>query len=144
MDNAPRILCGLAIALGIAGCAEMHIKLPSDEATSATRAVGASQAASTISKCHNVQTEIDSDVDTVYARVMSRLHFRTLEERRRFAEIHSSGFFDEGFRHVAQPGAYYRMADLVGWYEASGAREAVWMEVELARSGSHHTKFQGR
>jgi hypothetical protein len=27
---------------------------------------------------------------------------------------------------------------------ASGAREAVWMDVDLARSGSHHTNFRGR
>jgi hypothetical protein len=85
-----------------------------------------------------------TDVDTAYARVMQRLRFRTLEERKRFAEHYSTGLIDEGFRHTAQPGAYYRMADLVGWQDAGQAREAAWLEVELSRDGPTRTRFSGR
>jgi len=86
---------------------------------------------------------VPTDVDTAYARVMGRLRFRTLDERKRFAEQYSSGLMDEGFRHTAQPGAYYRLADLVGWNGPGGAREAAWLEVELSREGAARTRFVG-
>ena len=50
----------------------------------------------------------------------------------------------ERFRHTAQPGAYYRMADLVGWNAPTGAREAAWLEVELARDAPRRTLFNGK
>lgn len=94
--------------------------------------------------CSEIMQIVPTDVDTAYARVMQRLRFRTLDERRRFAEHHSAGLIDEGFRHTAQPGAYYRLADLVGWQDAGQAREAAWLEVELSRDGSTRTRFVGR
>jgi len=42
---------------------------------------------------------------------MSRLRFRTLDERKHVAERLSMSFIDEGFRHTAAPGACYRIAD---------------------------------
>lgn len=94
--------------------------------------------------CSEITQIVPTDVDTAYARVMQRLRFRTLDERRQFAEHHSSGLIDEGFRHTAQPGAYYRMADLVGWQDAGQAREVAWLEVELSRDGPARTKFMGK
>lgn len=94
--------------------------------------------------CSEITQIVPTDVDTAYARVMQRLRFRTLDERRRFAEHHSSGLIDEGFRHTAQLGAYYRLADLVGWQDAGHARKAAWLEVELSRDGPAQTRFVGR
>lgn len=94
--------------------------------------------------CSEVAQVVAADVDTAYARVMQRLRFRTVDERKRFAEHHSSGLIDEGFQHTAQPGAYYRLADLVGWQNAGQAREAAWLEVELSRDGPTRTRFVGR
>jgi hypothetical protein len=53
--------------------------------------------------CSEITQMVLTDVDTAYARVMQRLRFRTLEERKRFAEHYSTGLIDEGFRHTAQP-----------------------------------------
>jgi hypothetical protein len=94
--------------------------------------------------CQDISLLAPIDVDTAYARVMSRLRFRTLAERKHVAEKLSMGLIDEGFRHTAQPRAYYRMADLVGWNEPSGAREAAWLEVELTRDAPMRTIFKGR
>jgi len=94
--------------------------------------------------CKGISVVAPIDVDTAYARVMSRLRFRTLAERKHVAEKLSMGLIDEGFRHTAQPGAYYRMADLVGWNDPSGAREAAWLEVELSRDAPTRTIFNGK
>ena len=94
--------------------------------------------------CSEITQIVPTDVDTAYARVMQRLRFRTLDERKQFAQLHSSGLIDEGFRHTAQPGAYYRLADLVGWQEAGQARQAAWLEVELSRDGPARTLYVGR
>lgn len=94
--------------------------------------------------CSEITQIVPTNVDTAYARVMQRLRFRTLDERRQFAEHHSSGLIDEGFRHTARPGAYYRLADLVGWQGAGQTREAAWLEVELSADGPARTRFVGR
>jgi len=94
--------------------------------------------------CQGTSLVAPIDVDTAYARVMSRLRFRTLDERKHVAEKLSLGLIDEGFRHTAQPGAYYRMADLIGWNAPSGAREAAWLEVELTRDAPTRTFFKGK
>jgi len=108
-----------------------------DATTRNSRAGGGGEA------CSQLGLVAPTDVDTAYARVMARLRFRTLDERKRFADQYSSGLMDEGFRHTAQPGSYYRLADLVGWQEPGGAREAAWLELELSRDGAARTRFVG-
>jgi len=120
---------------------------PKDERQSAARADGTPRVQRTeqdADSCGRINSVVQTDVDTAYARVMSRLRFRTLDERTRFAEQYSSGMLDEGFRHTAQPGAYYRLADLVGWSGTNGAREAAWLDVELSRDGATRTRFVGK
>lgn len=78
------------------------------------------------------------DVDTAYARVMSRLRFRTLAERQ-FQQETRGVWIDENFRHVAQPGAYYRMTDYGQISEPGAARETEWLNMELARDGAART-----
>lgn len=142
---------GVLAALGLYACATDPFE-PVAQALlgpkEARNSSGAEQARGrtlrTEETCSEITQIVPTDVDTAYARVMQRLRFRTLDERRRFAEHHSTGLIDEGFRHTAQPGSYYRLADLVGWQEAGGAREAAWLEVELSRDGPARTGFVGR
>ena len=101
------------------------------------------QASASAESCNQISLVVPTDVDTAYARVMTRLRFRTMDERKRFAEQYSSGLIDEGFRHTAQPGSYYRLADLVGWQEPGGTRDAAWLEIELSRDGPARTRFIG-
>jgi hypothetical protein len=117
-----------------------NARTPTVEAAAITRA---SQTRPTDESCSQIGLVAPTDVDTAYARVMARLRFRTLDERKRFADQYSSGLMDEGFRHTAQPGSYYRLADLVGWQGSGGAREAAWLEIELSREGASRTRFVG-
>jgi hypothetical protein len=100
--------------------------------------------------CSRVESIVPTDVDTAYARVMGRLRFRTLDERKRFAEQYSSGLMDEGFRHTAQSGAYYRLADLVGWNgpgalaRLPGSRSNRAEKALFAPGSSERTAFRGQ
>lgn len=154
--SLPRHVVGSALgvlaALGLCACATDPFE-PLAQALlgpkEARNSNGAEQARGRTSKpaeetCSEITQIVPTDVDTAYARVMQRLRFRTVDERRRFAEHHSTGLIDEGFRHTAQPGAYYRLADLVGWQDAGPAREAAWLEVELSRDGPARARFVGR
>jgi hypothetical protein len=155
MRFSPRHVVGSALgvlaAMGLCACATDPFEplaqalLEPKEARSSN---GAEQARGRTERdketCSEITQIVPTDVDTAYARVMQRLRFRTLDERKRFAERQSAGLIDEGFRHTAQPGAYYRLADLVGWQNVGQAREAAWLEVELSRDGSTRTRFVGR
>ena len=147
--HVARTALGMLATLGLGACATdpfgplAQALLKPREATISS---GAQEVSSeqTEESCSEITQMVLTDVDTAYARVMQRLRFRTLDERKRFAEHYSTGLIDEGFRHTAQPGAYYRMADLVGWQDAGQAREAAWLEVELSRDGPTRTRFVGR
>ncbi len=142
---------GVLTTLGLCACATdpfeplaQALLGPKETRISNSAGEGRTRTERTEENCSEVAQWIPTDVDTAYARVMRQLRFRTLDERRRFAEHHSTGLIDEGFRHTAQPGAYYRLADLVGWQDAGQAREAAWLEVELSRDGPTRTRFVGR
>ena len=147
--HVARTALGMLATLGLGACATdpfgplAQALLKPREATISS---GAQEVSSeqTEESCSEITQMVLTDVDTAYARVMQRLRFRTLDERKRFADHYSTGLIDEGFRHTAQPGAYYRMADLVGWQDAGQAREAAWLEVELSRDGTTRTRFVGR
>lgn len=142
---------GLLAALGLCACATdpfeplaQALLGPKEARTSNSAEPARSRTARAEETCSEITQIVPTDVDTAYARVMQRLRFRTVDERRRFAEQRSSGLIDEGFRHTAQPGSYYRLADLVGWQDAGQAREAAWLEVELSRDGPARTRFVGK
>jgi hypothetical protein len=146
------IAAGLACAVGLSSCATDPFEPlaeallgPKEERRAKAEAerTGAQQGTH-VEDCQGISLVAPIDVDTAYARVMSRLRFRTLDERKHVAAKLSMGLIDEGFRHTAQPGAYYRMADLVGWNTSSGAREAAWLEVELTRDAPRRTLFNGK
>lgn len=140
------------LVMGVSSCATDPLKVVADELLGhrpAAKPVSTAPMNTSISgtagdACNQIKLVVPTDVDTAYARVMSRLRFRTLDERKRFAEAYSMGLMDEGFRHTAQAGSYYRMADLVGWQEPGRSREAAWLEVELIRDGPSRTSFTGK
>lgn len=90
-------------------------------------------------ECRALAWVAATEVDTVYARAKSKLRFRTTEERWRFAEHHSFGWVDEGFRHTAQSGAYYGIADRI-----LVAGDSVWLAMELVRDGPRRTLVSGK
>ena len=149
--HVARTALGMLAMVGLCACAsdpfgplaQALLKPREARISSSTQeAIGRSE--QTEESCSEITQTVLTDVDTAYARVMQRLRFRTLDERNRFAEHYSTGLIDEGFRHTAQPGAYYRLADLVGWQDTGQAREAAWLEVELSRDGPTRTRFVGR
>ncbi|CAG0946134.1 hypothetical protein GPROT2_03584 [Gammaproteobacteria bacterium] len=151
IHRAFRLTLAALVVMGVSSCATDPLKAFTDELLGyrpAPKSVSDVQTNSTRSGtqshgCSEIKVVVPTDVDTAYARVMSRLRFRTLDERKRFADAHSIGLMDEGFRHTAQPGSYYRMADLVGWQEPGRSREVAWLEVELIRNGPSRTNFTG-
>lgn len=149
--HVARTALGMLATLGLGACATdpfgplaQSLLKPKEARISRGTLKTSGHSGQTEESCSEITQMVLTDVDTAYARVMQRLRFRTLEERKRFAEHYSTGLIDEGFRHTAQPGAYYRMADLVGWQDAGQAREAAWLEVELSRDGTTRTRFVGR
>jgi hypothetical protein len=152
-SQVSRLVLILSISTSVCSCASDPFQPladallgPKDGRTNNSETAGTAripQPMSSGESCNRTSAIVSTDVDTAYARVMSRLRFRTLDERKRFAEKNSIGLIDEGFRHTAQPGSYYRLADLVRWNEPGGRREAAWLEVELSRDGANRTRFQG-
>lgn len=92
--------------------------------------------------CKHTSFDVPLDVDTAYARAMSKLGFRTLEERRQEQRRSTLNMIDQGFKHVARPGAFYSMADRVRFQSDQGGATAEWMEMELAREGASTTKVK--
>lgn len=90
--------------------------------------------------CKSEEFMAPVDVDTAYARVMSRLQFRTMGERQFRQQQNSLNVIDENFRHVAQAGAFYRMTDHGTISEPGAPRERAWLNMELAREGANRTK----
>ena len=88
--------------------------------------------------CKSAEFVAPVDVDTAYARVMSRLRFRTLAER----GGSYSRVSDSGFRYTAQPGAYYKMADYVRFTDPVGAPAATWMTMEIVKDGPSRSKIK--
>lgn len=143
------LIAAAASASALAGCAGDPLSAlgipPLQRPPAATVASGsASQPPRPAARdeCFTEEFVAPVDVDTAYARVRSQMRFRTVEERRQFAERHSSGFIDDGFRHVAQSGAFYEMHDLIGWNDANGKRQAAWMTMRLAKDGPARTNVR--
>lgn len=151
IHRAFRLAFAALLVVGVSSCATDPLKAFTDVLLGyrpASKPVSIVQTSSSRSGtashgCSEIKLVVPTDVDTAYARVMSSLRFRTLEERKRFAQAHSMELMDEGFRHTAQPGSYYRMADLVGWQDPGRSREVAWLEVELIRNGPSRTDFMG-
>lgn len=104
------------------------------------RALLANRPAQAPDVCKSEEFVAPVDVDTAYARVMSRLQFRTLAERQFRQQQNMLNGIDENFRHVAQAGAYYRMTDHGTISEPGAPRERAWLNMELAREGAARTK----
>lgn len=88
--------------------------------------------------CDKMEFATPMDVDSAYARAMRNFGFRTMEERKRFAEQNSIGMIDQNFRHTAQPGAMYRMTDynnVVG----SDKKFRAWTSMEIWRESSQQS-----
>jgi len=111
---------------------------PSSSEKSAATVVSTDKKATEI--CKNVGFTSGLDVDTAYARAIIAFHFRTWAQRKRYAELNSDGFIDDGFRHDAQPGAFYSMSDRVEWNDVQGARKVVWIIMQLAKEGPTKTR----
>ena len=71
---------------------------------------------------------------------MSNLGFRTVEERKHVASVQSMDLIDDGFKHAAQPGAYYRMSD---WTRVPGYSGRTWTNMELVKTGPARTAVRG-
>lgn len=140
-----------AAVAALAGCATDPLTAigipplrPGPATVATTPGAGSVGAAAPAQKdvCRSQEFAAPVDVDTAYARAMSRFRFRTAEERKHVAERSSRGFIDEGFRHVAQPGAYYRMVDYGVVSEPGQMRQTAWLNMELTRDGPTRTRVK--
>ena len=95
-------------------------------------------APSTQDVCKDVNFVSSLDVDTAYGRVMRTFRFKTWEDEKKL-QASGTHWTSDGFRHNARPGAFYEMADLVGFNDGQGSRRVVWMEIQLSREGSAQT-----
>jgi hypothetical protein len=113
---------------------------PPSSGKSATTLLNADKKA--IETCKKVAFTSGLDVDTAYARAISAFQFRTWAQRKRYAELNSGGFIDDGFRHDAQPGVLYSMSDRAEWNDTQGVRKVVWIIMQLAKEGSTKTRVE--
>jgi hypothetical protein len=90
--------------------------------------------------CPQVAMSVPVDVDTVYARIQSAFHYKSWEERKHI-EDNGGMWVDNGFKHEAQPGAYYKMADWVG-ITYSGKEKGIWLDTQLAKDGPSKTRLK--
>jgi hypothetical protein len=88
--------------------------------------------------CDKLEFVTAMDVDSAYASAMRNFGFRTLEERKRYAERNSMGMVDDNFRHTAQPGALYRMTDY-NTVALDGRKVSAWTSMELWRESAQQT-----
>ena len=142
----------LAAAVAVSGCATFDpltaIGIPPLKpvaqagAGSAAPAAGPVVAAERPAICRTNEFAAPIDVDTAYARVMSRVRFRTADERKIQVARNRLDVIDPAFRHIAQPASYYRMADVVATALPSHPRSSAWLEMELIRDGAARTRVK--
>lgn len=128
------------IPLSLVGCSTADlgplVKLTA-QPDGVQRSVPPSQQAAAKEFCRKVQFKAPLDVDTAYMRAMQTMGFRTTEERKRAARD-SLGMIDDGFKHTAQPGSFYRMGDYATVKTSSGPKK-LWATIELWKDGTQRT-----
>lgn len=142
-------LAAAALAASAAGCATDPLAAigipplrPRAPLAASPPAAGAPAGALPASDvCRQTQLEAPVDIDTVYARAMSRFGFRTVEERKHAAATHGT-VIDADFRHVAQPGVYYRLADRATLSAPGEPPRAAFTTLELMREAPARTRVR--
>lgn len=85
--------------------------------------------------CTNTRALSSVDIDTLYARAMSRFTFKTGAQR---ADMKTRGYMTpDNYRHTAQPGTYYSMADTVQIMDLPGVTTVGWLDLTLAKEGKN-------
>jgi hypothetical protein len=92
--------------------------------------------------CQKFEFSAALDVDTAYARAMRAFGFRTVEERKQAAKMQSYGYIDQGFKHAAQPGAFYRMSDYAQ-VQLPERRQSSWMNMEIWKDSGNRSGVKG-
>lgn len=83
---------------------------------------------------------LKTDVDTVYARVMKRWNFLTIEQTDLLMKQRGVMFLVEtNYRHRATPGATYQMAQSVS--SVPGSTRDLWLDMTLAKDGPNATEL---
>jgi hypothetical protein len=73
------------------------------------------------------------DIDTLYARAMSRFSFTTNEQQAQKRQQQITHMTSDNFKHTTQAGTYYALADSVSLRDNPSL--AVWLELTMAREG---------
>jgi hypothetical protein len=112
-----------------------HVK--ADPKTGATQSISSSAVSQSAPKeiCTKTSTVSSVDIDTLYARAMSRFTFKTVEQR---AHMKTQGYMtDDNYRHTAQTGTYYSLAESVQIKDLPGTTTAGWLELTFAKEGKN-------
>jgi hypothetical protein len=137
-----RLSSVLSISIAFGGCAQLdEMNSRALERREAARKTQESSSPSgKVEMCQKFDFIAPKDVDTAYAIAMRNFGFRTVEERKQAARANSYGYIDDGFKHAATPGAYYRMSD---WTRVVGYGGSTWTNMELAKIGAAQTAVKG-
>ncbi len=112
-----------------------HVK--ADPKTGAAQTGSSSVANPSASKevCTKTSVVSSVDIDTLYARAMSRFTFKTVEQR---AHMKTQGYMtDDNYMHTAQTGTYYSLAEGVQIKDLPGITTSGWLELTFAKEGKN-------
>jgi hypothetical protein len=86
--------------------------------------------------CHDYAKRTGRDIDSTYARVLSRYSFARPAEARRQSGTGEWGLHIAGYLHEAVPGALYRLEQVVHSPDVAGGKRQYKLILNLARDGS--------
>jgi hypothetical protein len=129
------------VAATLSGCAEDPFRPLAD-------AVLGKREAPSLSKTGAAAEKTFAKIWTSSLRSMSirlmptscAFHFHTWEDEKHRQENSSLHMTDPAFKHTARPGAFYEMADLVGFNDTHGVHRVVWINMQLSKEGPTHTR----
>jgi hypothetical protein len=85
--------------------------------------------------CTNTNATSTVDIDTLYARAMSRFSFKNVDQR---AHMKTQGYMTpDNYRHTAQTGTYYSLAETVQIKNLSNKTAVGWLELTFAKEGKN-------
>ncbi|AKU12484.1 hypothetical protein AzCIB_2591 [Azoarcus sp. CIB] len=87
-------------------------------------------------ECNPFSTRSVRDVDSTYARVMSRYSFVTPNQAKVQSGTGEAGLYIAGYLHETTPGALYRLEQVVHSPDVADGRRQYKLRLDLARDGS--------
>uniref|UniRef100_A0ABX1N7I2 Uncharacterized protein n=2 Tax=Aromatoleum buckelii TaxID=200254 RepID=A0ABX1N7I2_9RHOO len=87
-------------------------------------------------ECHPYSARTVRDVDSTYARVMSRYSFVTPNQAKVQSGTGEAGLYIAGYLHETNPGALYRLEQVVHSPDVANGRRQYKLRLDLGRDGS--------